>query len=391
MTWPDIREEPVSLTAVFTFHTVFLTSLQINILEQTSLPESCVVCGGDANITCPTCRCVAWCTTEHQVADTKTHREWCPHIDQCQRVLDEMLEDLRQGNQAPATNSVGSSREHEETASWMEQVYQLLKLQSRVRHRAAVEEMVRSALLMLQLGGQGDPFRISRLILPLFLRIGQYQEFYDFVRWRMQSLALPDNANIYLGLRYTVDVLPNAQIGPYMVDFFEDIAIFGDRAWSLDLLLMLCLMKIKLYIELQDIDRLAELHLPALANYPAGVVDFLRYHCEIPEIRRNAALLESRHIRHLTLERLLDNIHELIDWIELREPLWLLWLAMTVRKGGAAEWDNLSDREHNQSSLLHFRMVYQAWAETPRAVSALLAIQLSREADENEKLVIPAL
>ncbi|KAJ5489232.1 hypothetical protein N7539_004122 [Penicillium diatomitis] len=264
-------------------------------------------------------------------------------------------------------------------------MFKLFRLQSRSRHETAVKEQLRCGLLILRLGGQQDPLNMTSLIPPLFYRIGQYQEMYNFICWRLLSDTAPSTAHMYLGDRLAAMRPRRSPILPDMADIFEDISVFGRVQFPPWILLSLCLLKIKMYLELRQFHQITQRLRPSLTN-----LTVLRDHCQIPEIRNNRRLLDQESFRQLILQRLLDNIRQLIDRIELRDPLVLLQLAMAARKGGPGRWDHMNDLEQKAVGLLHFRMIYQAWAETPRSISALAAIAYSREEDENEELMVPA-
>jgi len=192
-----------------------------------------------------------------------------------------------------------------------------------------------------------------------FLRLGQDQEAYDFMKWWVTS---PPPKNI-LG--------PSAQLyedaKDAKADVFEDVAVFKGRCPSLSFMVALTLLKLRLLIDLQSLQRLAEIG----ENVPREILDEIRSHLTSSAISHNKAVLE-RDDHSEAIEDLKQQVRYLYDAVQNGNAhFWPAVLHPGQDLTATPETWNFGSEQEMQLALQYN---YRAWAETPGAIEAIEAL-----------------
>ncbi|KAK3290785.1 uncharacterized protein B0H64DRAFT_412139 [Chaetomium fimeti] len=185
-------------------------------------PKKCAVCakqGPAPLIVCSSCKVVFYCGTAHQAIDQPQHSSPCSAIKRTREKLHGKDEAFRAG--------------YCDSRHYMKAIFATAHALLKIDTVPAMEQALAHFSDVLRFDG-GDKLGVENIVPGLLLRLGREQECYDFLK----GWALMD----YTGIRGA--------------DAFEPIDLFFSREdLSLSHLAILTLLKLRLYLDLEQVGR----------------------------------------------------------------------------------------------------------------------------------------
>ncbi|KAF2031696.1 hypothetical protein EK21DRAFT_62694 [Setomelanomma holmii] len=326
----------------------------------TNLVCGCVTpgCAKTHNLNrCSVCKVVQYCSREHQAADRRSHRSVCGKIKKAQANLEYEEEDLRQeeGDGIFGEGGRGHFWRTHETRDYMRARYTLVEALLKINAFQAVSAALDHLLDMLELC-RSDNLGARDVIPGLYIRLGRDQEAYDFCKWWATTGQENDYDWDSTGLPY-LDV-KNA-------DVFEEVGAFVGAWPSLAHNVAITLLKVRLMMDLQS---LQQARLDAGPHVPQEILDTIQQHTASSIITGRSEIVnrvdQTPHIMQLQKQ-----VKELHAAVHKANPYF--WPAL-LKPG-----DNLKARptSYGFGDMSHMQLVlqytYNAWAETPGAISAI--------------------
>ncbi|KAI6354658.1 hypothetical protein MCOR25_008515 [Pyricularia grisea] len=193
---------------------------------------------------CQRCEMVHYCCREHQIADHPYHKKKCQRIAQCIKDVSKEAERLR--NVVWDADPYGKFFIIPKTREYMLAQWRLATAMSYFDTSDAVKANLELLLKMSQLGRADNGLFLRNLIPGLMLRLGKDQECYDFLKWwgttPTHSPCFDDIYLPYLDLKGS--------------SAYEDYNwIFSSSSLELSMVVALILLKIRIYLDLQLLQR----------------------------------------------------------------------------------------------------------------------------------------
>jgi hypothetical protein len=306
---------------------------------------------------CPTCKAAAYCSHEHQYSHRPGHRSVCTKIKKAQAIFDkeERASRLSESNNIFADGGWGYLWGIRESREYMRTCVALVEALLKTNTALAVSMSLSHLLEMLRLC-RTDPTGARDLVPALYLRLGRDQEAYDFCRW-------------WATTGHDVDHYCGDLSMPYLdtrdADVFEGVEIFTSSRGYLPHLVTITVLKIRLLIDLQSLQRAKELAGPYV---PREILDTIQEHCTFSTVTSNTRITkrenQAPHIAKLRVQ-----VKDL--YVAVQNANSYFWPAMTE------PGDNLrvrptsygsGDKGQMQVVLQH---TYNVWAETPGAIGVV--------------------
>lgn len=228
-------------------------SLKINaMIRQKTLERACPVCKANNNLVyCAGCKVMPYCGRDHQDAHGGAHENQCTKVKNTREEL--QAEDIKlrnvEGDSATAANpfetSVGHFWSIMETRDYMraryehiEALLQIDQLDATIAGRDHIEDMLRLC--------RSDNMYLRDLLPSLYLRLGQDQQCYDFIKWYFTEGQRGDYdwGNMDLPFLNLVDE-----------DAFENPEVFLHPSGELAHKLAIMLLKIRLLFDLRRLQK----------------------------------------------------------------------------------------------------------------------------------------
>jgi hypothetical protein len=305
---------------------------------------------------CAACKAVLYCGRDHQAAHRPAHRSTCSKIKKAHANL---AREERTLKREEGDGIFEEERGHfwglHETRSYMRARFTLVEALLKLNTASAVTAALDHLLDMLQLC-RPDNMGVRDVVPALFLRLGRDQECYDFVKWwattgQDSKYDWYDTDNPYLDVK-------NANV-------FEAVDFIAHEYSSLSYLVAITLLKLRLMIDLQSLQRARR---EAGPHVPQEILDSIQQHSISSIITSNPEILERvDHAPHIA--KLGEQVKNLFTVIKQANKHF--WPAM-IKPG-----DNLKARPQlygygDQGQMqLTLQYNYNAWSETPGAIGAV--------------------
>jgi hypothetical protein len=308
---------------------------------------------------CPTCKTVSYCSYEHRYTHRPGHRSVCSKVKKAETNLEKEDRALRR-SEGDIIFEGGWSEFWgiPESREYMRARVALVEALLRANTAQAVASSLDHLLDMLHLC-RIDPMGARDVVPALYLRLGCDQKAYDFCKW---WAVIGHDSNHNWG------DLNAPYIDTNGADAFEESDLFTGNRLHLSHVVAIALLKIRLLIDLQSLQRAKEIAGP---HVPREILDTIQRYCTNSAITSNIKIIEK------------DDQTPCIA--NLREQVKELYVA--VKKANSHFWpaiiepaDNLKarpisygngDRGQMQVVLQHN---YNAWAETPGAIGVIEAL-----------------
>ncbi|KAI9695367.1 MAG: hypothetical protein M1820_008662 [Bogoriella megaspora] len=331
-----------------------------------SLINGCSVCGLEEGLSrCTACGVMLYCGRDHQAAHRHKHKKTCNIIKKARANLHGKEQSLRvypEDEKTPAglfDNAVGRFWEVKAVRNYMRARYYLVRALLKIDTLDAVDVALAHAMEMLRLCRR-DHLGVRKLIPPLYLRLGKYQQCYDFLKWWQTT-----------GTNPSYDW--NATKSPYLdlqdEDIFEPVDIFCGKKGDLNYTVSATLLKIKLLSEIEILQRVPQEQFDNVrTEFVSSAVGERK---DIMNIDGQMALIKELQAQ---IETLYDAVEKLSGWF---------WTALTSGMDDyltcpsedaevkAGKWDYSA-----VYPVLH--RCYRSWSETPGAITRIEIILTTR-------------
>ncbi|ORY03678.1 hypothetical protein BCR34DRAFT_545017 [Clohesyomyces aquaticus] len=317
-----------------------------------SLTHSCAYCPKTTQLNiCSKCKVVQYCGRDHQAADWPIHKALCKKIGkykaelQAERDEEAMFSSLA-GRLDPALVKHCKGGD-------VDVLLKLATAELELDTRLAVQSALGHVLAMTR-NAKTSMLGTADLPIACFLRLGQDQEAYDYMKWWIT----------------TPETLLRPPKQPYTAvkneDGLESVDVFMGRCPSIAFMAALTLFKLRLLMDLQAIQRSRQ---AVSSDLPQELLD---------EIRKN---MVSSAITIDLIER--DNHEEAISGLAkdiktlygaIRISNKQLWPGILHPTDDLIMNENIWGEESKREHGLALKHTYKAWVETPGAVDAIKAL-----------------
>jgi hypothetical protein len=325
-------------------------------------------CSKVNNLTsCPVCNAVRYCSHEHQLLHRPRHRSVCAKLKRTQATYRKEEKSLRRrfGNEILELEW-GLFWRIEEASDYMRARRSLVEALLLTNSAQAVQQSLHHLLDMLKLIRKDD-IGARDLVPALFLRLGQVQEAYDFCSWW---------ASIHHTGHYEWRDLRAPYLNIKDADVFGDLDIFLGRGLNFSHLISVTLMKIRLMIDLHSLQQARE---HAGPHVPREILDTIQRYSINSLIASQSKIVE-RDDQTVHILRLRMQIMELYQTVHTVNPHF--WPAL-LEPGNDLKVQPTSWGQGDRSQMqLALRYNYNAWSETPGAISIIRELS-SREKEQN--------
>jgi hypothetical protein len=341
----SVVDRAVTRTPSFVCHTNLPTSRSV--FAMATLPPTCAVCPKTTSLsTCSGCNVIQYCSRPHQVEHRPIHKGICKRIGKAKLVLkaeeeEEKMLNAVAGKAFPAWAQSGTT---------LDPLLKLATAELEIDTRLAVQAGLNHVLEMAGLS-KTNMLGTADLAVPCFLRLGRDQECYDFMKW---WITTPESTMQPPKKPYTS--VRNA-------DVLESSSIFMGKCPSLNFMACLILLKLRILMDLQSLQRSAA---EVGGKLPQELVDEIRADMVSSALTR--AVIE-REDHSASIAALVTEIKEMLSAThKANEHFWPGVLHSTDEEMTRAE--NYGDAV-GQEMLEGLRLTYKAWAETPGAREAI--------------------
>jgi hypothetical protein len=306
---------------------------------------------------CFTCRAVAYCSHEHQYSHRTWHRYVCTKIKKAQAFFDKQEKASRrsEGDSIFAEGGWGDLWGIYESREYMRTCVALVEALLRANTELAITSSLHHLLNMLRLC-RIDPSGARDLVPALYLRLGRDQEAYDFCKW-------------WATTGHDVDHYWGDLSMPYLdtrdADVFEGVDLFTSPPGYLPHLVTITLLKIRLLIDLQTLQRAKKTAGP---HVPREILDIIHQHCAFSAVTSTTRILE-RENQAPHIARLRVQVKDLYTAVQVANIYF--WPAM-VEPGDHLIVRPTSYGSGDQGQMeVVLQHTYNAWAETPGAIGVI--------------------
>ena len=320
-------------------------------------------CFKDTNLLhCSACKVVLYCGREHQKQHRPIHKSSCKLIKDARAKYDRERAALEnhQGDAMMPTNPFESCVGHFwgvfETRDFMRSYYDLMMATLNIRTGEAVEAALGYGLDMLRLC-RGDNMDVRSMIPAIYLRLGQGQEAWDFLKWWAVVSGSYDWGDV-----------EQPYLNFHNEDAFEDYLAFGSREINLSFVVAATNLKARLALDLDGLQRFKEEN-PS-ADYDAKIGWLRKYEMSnvIPGRRDIVERGDYKNLAadlHAQVRKLWDRVNTLNKhyWPALHSPeSYSHAVPMAYTKGSREEVMNA------------FRYTWYMWAECDPAFEYIKTI-----------------
>jgi hypothetical protein len=324
----------------------------------TRLAWTCAVhgCSKISDFTlCPACQSAQYCGREHVYADRPKHRSVCSRIKKAQATFAKEDKALRKLRGDSIFDIEWTSFWAWDRSEYISARQALVEALFKMNTAQAVSMALEHLLDMLRLN-PGDRKGARDVIPALFIRLGRDQEAYDFGHWWATTGHAPDYDWTRTDARYT---------NTRDADIFEEVDAFTGDGFHLSHVVAITLLKIRLIIDLQSLQRARAFAGP---HVPRELFDVIQQHSTLSNITNNSKYTDREdltpQIRGLRAQILIlfEAVHKanMFFWPALVEP------ANHLRARATAYGEG--DKRQMQLAL---QQNYNAWAETPGAIDVI--------------------
>ncbi|KAF2188686.1 hypothetical protein K469DRAFT_627317 [Zopfia rhizophila CBS 207.26] len=326
-----------------------------------SLTTGCAVCDTKETLSrCGACKVVQYCGRDHQISDRSAHKSFCNRIKKAQVALDDEEQKLRAhpGDLMTPPNifeeGVGHFWGIHKTRPYMRARFALVEAQLKINTPQAVESGLYHLIDMLRLC-RGDNMGVRDLVPALFLRLGRDQEAYDFLKWWVTTGQESDYdwGDIDLGYLDVKDA-----------DVFESVDVFAKDCPSLSHLVAVTLLKIRLLIDLQALQRSHSVGEHAAQE----ILDNTREHCVSSIISGNRLILD-RQDQTPYIKSLEKQVKQL--YVAVKKHNKYFWPALLNPGDNLTARPNMYGFGDPSQMQLMLQYNYNSWAETSRAIETI--------------------
>lgn len=307
---------------------------------------------------CPACKAVFYCSHEHKRLGRPDHRLACTKVKKAQILFDKESRFLR--------NRVGSDIFEEtnglfcrrDTLGYSTACVALAKTLLRSNNATSISLAMNHLLKLLRLQ-RSDPMGVSDVIPALYLRLGQDQNAFDLCYWwattGQEDFDWLNHRGLFLDLQ-------NA-------DAFGEVGIFTSHGISLSQVIAITLVKIRLVIDLQSVQKARELAGP---YFPQEVFDVI-----LEYVTYSSVLNSSEHVKQEDLTERITSLREQIGVLHrtVQQANPYFWPALLEPGDNLTAQPSLyspGDKGHMQLALQNN---YNAWTESPGAIDVIKSYQ----------------
>jgi hypothetical protein len=308
---------------------------------------------------CAACKAVQYCGREHQVADRSAHRSICTKIKKAGVNLEKEERALkREEGDDIFEEGKGHFWGIHETRDYMRARFTLVEALLKINTDLAVASALEHLLDMLQLC-RSDNMGVRDVVPALFVRLGRDQEAYDFCTWWATTGQESDYDWGDTNLPY---------LDTKNADVFVGVKVFVDNYPSLSHNVAVCLVKIRLMIDLQALQRARQ---EAGPHVPRELLDTIQQHSANTVIASNPTILE-REDQTPHIAKLQEQVQVLYAAIHKANPHF--WPALLKPGDNLTQRPNLYGFGDKGQMQLVLQYNYNAWAETPGAIGVIEAL-----------------
>ncbi|RFU26167.1 hypothetical protein B7463_g10180, partial [Scytalidium lignicola] len=283
-------------------------------------------------------------------------------IKKAQAVLDDQEQKLRAfpGDLMTPANPFETAVGHfwgiHETRPYMQSRYALVEALVKVKTHRAVQSALDHLLDMLRLC-RGDNQGVRDVVPALFLRLGQDQECYDFIKWWATTGEESD---------YDWGDMERGYLDVTDADVFEDVDIYTRRHYGLSHAVSITLIKIRILHDLRNLQSSTEV--AKTASLPQEILDNIRAKLVSTIVTGNKEIMDSND-QGPAIEKLESQVAQLYKAVEKTNKHF--WPAL-IRPG-----NNLKARpsyfSHGtpEEMQLVLQYSYDSWLETPGAIDLI--------------------
>ncbi|CAG8898268.1 unnamed protein product [Penicillium egyptiacum] len=331
------------------------------------LPSGCGVCGQEEGLLiCSGCKVLSYCGRDHQVADRPAHKSACSAIRRARVKMEEEEQILRNhpGDfmmpADPFTNSAGNFWSVLGTRDYMRARFALVEAMTQVDNAQSVKAQLDHFMDMLRLC-RSDNMGVRDLVPGLMLRLNKDQECYDFIKWWE---VVSDNPRYDWG---------NTDL-PYLdiknADIFEPVERFCGQFPDLSHLSCLCLLKIKLLLEVMRLGQSTASLGPVV---PREILDLIQSSIpQIPAVCVSHDIMSGdSDVRETMVDKLKAQIDAVFNAVE--EANEHFWPSLIDPDLDLTEIPESYSAGTVEEMILVLRYNYDAWTETPGAIDFIKA------------------
>lgn len=324
------------------------------------LSSGCGVCGQkEGLLQCSSCKVLSYCGRDHQVADRPAHKSACSAIKRARVQMEKEKKIVRDTPGYfmipvdPFFNSIGRFWDMLDTANYMEARFSLVREMSDVHNAQSVQAQLDHLMDMIRLSRR-DEMGVRYYIPALMLRLNKDQECYDFMLW----WKFTEGNSVYDWAESDPPYLDIQE-----ADLFESPKPFCDESVDLSHLTCLCLLKIKLLLDIMRLEQSTASLGPII---PREIIDLIESSVpQSPVVRTSHDIMsgdgDARKTVLKTLEVQIDEIFHAVD--EANEHF---WPALIDDKYASTEIPEC--HSHGSEEEVAIFCSYRAWAETPGAI-----------------------
>ncbi|XP_037043696.1 uncharacterized protein LOC119079736 [Bradysia coprophila] len=325
----------------------------------------CPICRKSENLRrCQGCMVMLYCCREHQTADRITHEVACDKVKNA-RIVHQLAERFLRAEppsfMLPANvfeTGVGRFWDILDTRNYMRTRYLLVEYLIEIKTYDAVKAALNHALEMLRLCRK-DNLRLRFTVPALFIRLGNDQECYDFMKWHTTTGASDD---------YDWEDMDQPFLDVTDADVSEPVDVFTGRLAHMEFAVALMLIKIKF---LRDVRTLQySLFMYDQVPLPMELTDRIRKEAiDGTIVSKRKDLFISKNLNPL-IETLLKQMKQLFDFVQTGNKY--IWPGLIDPKDyldatPACQYSEASE-DHAQVTVQHY---YEAYEETSDAIKVI--------------------
>lgn len=301
-----------------------------------------------------------YCCREHQIADRKRHKGECNAVKKARNDLEKEERDLRA---APSdfmmpenvfVEGVGNFWGIHGTRPYMRARFGLVDKLVKIKTYDAVKNAFDHIMDMLRLC-RGDNMGVRDIVPALFIRLGNDQECYDFLKWYATTGSRSDYDWGDMDLPY-LDVRD--------ADAFETITRFTTRFFDICHVIPLMLIKMNLLRDIKSLENSYFLY----ERLPVELADCIRKKAVGKIVAKRKDMLMSKNQNQLIeiLEKQLQQLFAFVNksnkyvWPGILDPEDYLAATPTAYSMGSEE-----------HAILAIQYYYVAFEETPGAINMI--------------------
>ncbi|KAH5046815.1 MYND-type zinc finger protein samB [Parastagonospora nodorum] len=304
---------------------------------------------------CPMCEAVQYCSHEHQLIDRPGHRSACSKIRKARASYKKAEKSLRR-RYGDAMTERDWRPVWRRGAAWeymrlrRSLVEALLKVNTAQAITLASEHLFDTLRLW-----RTDEMCARDVVPALLHRLGRVQDAYDFCHWwATTGHADHDWQDPRAGYLDTKNA-----------DVFQGLEIFTAREKDLSHLIVVTLIKIRLLMDLQSVQRAREFAGP---HVPREILDTIQQHCITSIVACESRIIE-RDDQSAQVAGLRKQILELYTVVTELNPHF--WPAL-IEPGEHLKARPVSYKQGDEGQMqLVLQHNYNAWSETPGAISVI--------------------